>query len=143
MCTTQTAIIKNFHSNPMRIASRVRQGLPCSGDMFCLMILPIFLAIKGSKIIQPYQISSEKINPKIPKNFLSFPRILAFSDDMLVLTKFQINENDECPQVKFIMDIHDEFRYYSGLNLNPSKSELFLALAENSLISRMCTKYGH
>ena len=78
----------------------------------------------------------------MPENFLELPGNLGFSDDMLVLTHFDLTDDFGCPQPDFILDIHNEFRTFSGLSLNSSKSGLFSSVKKNRLILEVCKKYS-
>ena len=138
----QTAIIKNFHSNKIPIQCGVSQGLASSGDLFCLSIIPIYLAIQQSNIIKPYKISSKLINPNVTENFLEFPKNLGFSDDLVILTHFDIINGYNCPQLDFILKIHEEFNFFSGLKLNASKSGLLSPVKDNIIVNEVCKKYG-
>merc|ERR1712082_567585 len=117
----QFAIIKNIMSDPIPIQSGVSQGLSCSGDLFFLAILPIYLSINNSQIIRPYQISSKAICQRIPENFCTFKKCLGFSDDLIILTEFDLDQNENCPQLDFVLDLHNSFQTWSGLALNNKK----------------------
>ena len=113
-----------------------------SGDLFTLSIIPIYLAIKHSNLIKPYKISSKVINPKVTENFLEFPKNLGFSDDLVILSHIDITDDYKCPQLDFILKIHDEFNFFSGLKLNSSKSGLLSPVKDNTIVKEVCKKYG-
>ena len=138
----QYAKIKNFDSELFPIQSGVDQGLSSSGDLFCLAILPIFMSIEKAQIIRPYQLSFKTLNPNADENLFHFPKCLGFADDLLINTHVGITNDQNCPQLTFILDLFKTFENWSGLALNPLKYGIFSAVPNNSLIDNLCKKYS-
>ena len=142
LASLQSAILKNFWSKKIGIFCGTAQGSPISGPLFCLVVLPISLLIKKSTTLSPYRLSSLKINDDHPETFFSFPTQLSFSDDILVMSAFSINDDGSSPQIDFILKTLSDFAKFSSLKLNLSKCGLISAVESNEKIDELCNRYG-